>query len=531
MDVGGDRPARATEYRRRGWWPGVALLDVYERHVKERPDHIAVVDAEGTVLSHAELWTRAGELADQLGAAGVQNRRAAAIIMPNTVAWSIAFLACLRADLVPATIPVTTDDETLAYMAELLEAAVVVGPASHRDRKLGTTVEQIAAQARWTCAAVIENRRSFGVTANQVDVSGQPFSPSVAQIFFTSSTTGRPKAVVHTEDTLAAVHVGFSQRFGLHGGTPIFMPSPLGHSVGAWHGGRLSMFNGSTLVLQDRWDTERALQLVAEHRCEFTAAATPFLKDLADAVISEGGVHLPGLRTFLCGGAQVPPALLERTGQLFPDTFVTVLWGMSEGGVTTCVPGDDESKVLHTAGTGLPGLELRILDDSHSELPLGAEGELAMRGPGVFVDYHGQPDLYRSLVTDDGFFRTGDRAVLDADGYVTITGRIKDLIVRGGVNVSPVPTEDALFKHPDIHEVAVVGWPDERLGERICAIVRATRELDLEELTAWCADEGLPKRQWPEQLVMVGDFPRTAAGKIRKHELRDQILGAAGASS
>ena len=158
-------------------------------------------------------------------------------------------------------------------------------------------------------------------------------------------------------------------------------------------------------------------------------------------------------------------------------------------------------------------------------LQASGEGELVMRGPGVFNGYYGQSDLYAKHIIGDGFFRTGDLSCIDSDGYVSITGRLKDLIVRGAVNISPVETENAIAGHPDVVDVAVIGWPDERLGERLCAVVQANAALDLDNVIAFCAQQGLPRRHWPERLVQVDHFPRTAAGKIRKQQLRDELVG------
>ena len=338
---------------------------------------------------------------------------------------------------------------------------------------------------------------------------------------------------MHTGDTLAALNVTFAERFGLGPDSPIFMPSPLGHSVGAIHGARLALHTGAPLVLQDRWDPARALEAIAAHGCRFTAAATPFLKDLVDvpwpaAAAAARGPKLGSLSWFLCGGAQVPPSLMEQAQAEFPNTRVTVLWGMTEGGLTTCTAESPREKMLATAGIALPGLELRTLDASGELTPPGTEGELAMRGPGVFVGYYAQASLYESLLTPDGFFRTGDLARIDGEGYLRITGRAKDLIIRGGVNISPVPVEDALAACPGVRAVAVVGYPDERLGERICAVVETEGDApaELGALTGFLRDRGLPKHLWPELVRTVGELPRTAAGKIRKLELRDRIVAA-----
>ena len=264
---------------------------------------------------------------------------------------------------------------------------------------------------------------------------------------------------------------------------------------------------------------------MASYRAAFTAAATPFLADLADASWRGSEPKLGPLRSFLCGGAQVPPALVRRCRTELPNTFVTPLWGMTEGGLTTCVADSTAEQVEHTVGIGLPGLELRTLD-ADMRLQASGVGEFVMRGPGVFNGYYGQPELYAEHIIGDGFFRTGDLARIDSDGYVSITGRLKDLIVRGAVNISPVDTENTIAGHPDVVDVAVIGWPDERLGERLCAVVQANAALDLDDVIAFCAEQGLPRRYWPERLVQVDHFPRTAAGKIRKQQLRDELVSA-----
>jgi acyl-CoA synthetase (AMP-forming)/AMP-acid ligase II len=336
---------------------------------------------------------------------------------------------------------------------------------------------------------------------------------------FTSSTTGMPKAVMHTDDTLGAANKAFADRFELSEETTIYMPSPLGHSVGAWHGARLSLYLGAPLVLQETWDPARGLELVDVHQCAFTSAATPFLKDLVDAPWPDGRTKMASLRTFLCGGAPVPPSLLEQATEQAPNTFVTVLWGMTEGTGTTCVLGDSLDRLTQSAGKPVPELELTILEPG----PNGS-GELAMRGPQVFVGYLGQEEMYESLVTDDGFFRTGDLATLDEDGYLHLTGRLKDLIIRGGVNISPVPIEHAIAAHPGVRRVAVIGQADDRLGERICAVIVPTGTAPtLAELNDWLRQQGHSERKLPEALVVVDDMPVTAAGKIRKVDLRRDL--------
>ncbi|WP_423915645.1 AMP-binding protein [Candidatus Poriferisodalis sp.] len=515
----------AERYRLAGWWTGRRLVDRFESHVTEGPDELALVSG-GSTLSRSELWHAAGEAADEIRSVVGASRRVVVIHLPNCTAWVVMFLATLRAGHVPATPPVSTPEAHLRHIFGLIQPAMVICASRNRRASPDEVIRRAAARVSTQLAVAVADGSRLAVHGPVVPTAGTVDVPdTTAHLMFTSSTTGPPKAVSHSEDSLAALNVQFAERFGLDHHTPVFMPSPLGHSVGAIHGARLSLLLGAPLILQDEWDPLNALELVARHRADFTAAATPFLLDLVNARWSDCEPKLAPLRSFLCGGAQVPPALIRRCRTELSNTFVTPLWGMTEGGLTTCVTGSSKTQVESTVGVGLPGLELRTLDADMGLQASGA-GELVMRGPGVFNGYHGQPELYAELIIGDGFFRTGDLARIDSDGYVSITGRHKDLIIRGAVNISPVETENAIAAHPDVVGVAVIGWPDERLGERICAVVQAGVPLDLDDVVAFCAEQGLPRRYWPERLMQVDQFPRTAAGKIRKQQLRDELVSA-----
>lgn len=526
--------ARQQLYREMGWWPGEALLARYLRLSARCPDALAVADSHGRKLTHRQLLGAADDYARMLGRSGVTAGDAVLMALPNCLEWQVMLVAMFRIDAIPATIPMRTDAANLLHVAELIGARVLIVPEGHEAKGLDAIAEEVARRCSHALDIIFVSP-SGALRHRPASTGATPAKPgrrALDHICFTSSTTGRPKAVMHSFDTLAALNLTFSQRFGLGSETPIFMPSPLGHSVGAYHGARLALFNSSPLILQDRWDPEAALVAVREYRCAFTAAATPFLTDLVNAAAPKHGRKLDTLRWFLCGGAQVPPALMDRTVEEFPNTRVTVLWGMTEGGLTTCHADSPKEKFRSTCGTALPGLELCTVDREAQALAPETEGELAMRGPGVFLGYLGQDDLYRSLLTEDGFFRTGDLAVIDTDGYVRITGRLKDLIIRGGVNISPVPIEDALAAHPNVASVAVIGAPDARLGERLCAVIEPRdRRPDLPELRQFIRERGLPKYLAPEFLCFVDAMPRTPAGKIRKIDLHALVNGMAQAGA
>ena len=521
-----DQQNRKDMYRRKGWWTGESLPDRYASIMRGRENDLAVIDNHGGKLNHRDLWNFSGTIADELDSRKFRKGEIIIILLPNTVEWQVVLLGVLRAGSIPANLPTRTDAENLRYVAELTGARAIVTTEQHGSIQTGDIARSAVQLCTHQIDLLILDNEELNWEPGRIKQLAPPSNVvGLDHIMFTSSTTGRPKAVMHSADTLAALNLTFTERFSLGPHDPIFMASPLGHSVGTIHGARLSLYNAAPLVLQDIWNPEQALEMITENHCVFTAAATPFLNDLVESDWQRDGPKLASLRWFLRGGTQVPQTLLKKAQQQFPHTFITVLWGMTEGGLTTSIQDSPLEKLLTTAGVGLPGLEMKILDSENRQLPSGKEGELVMRGPGVFIGYYGQDDLYKSLLTEDVFFRTGDFATLSEDGYLRITGRLKDLIIRGGVNIAPVPIEEALASHPKVSGVAVIGYPDERMGELLCAVIIPRGEVPtLEVLNCFLQTRGLPKYHCPEMIRIVEKFPTTPAGKIRKATLREEII-------
>lgn len=525
MEQGHHFEAAAYRYRQDGWWRDVALIAQFRRHVEKDGEALAVA-YDGRHLSRQDLWDKAGVLKASLREQGAVERQVALIDMPNNAAWMIAFVAILQAGMIPATLPSTTTVEHLRHIMNVTQPAVVFSCEATTKGRLWSTVQQAAETSAATpCLISIDDNGRFAWQSDTNVAAPVVDHPTLAHLMFTSGTTGDPKAVMHSENTLDTLNRQFAERFSLDEKSAVFMASPLGHSVGAIHGARLSLWLGSALILQQRWQPVEALHLVEKYGAAFTAAATPFLFDLIRAEWPHVTPKLAPLRWFLCGGAQVPPELVRQARDAFPNTVLTPLWGMTEGGLTTCLPDTSAERLATTVGVGLPDLEVKVIDKNEVNMAVGAVGELTMRGPGVFLGYYQQEAQYLAQLTAEGYFRTGDLATIDADGYVAITGRAKDLIIRGGVNISPVMTENAVAAHPNVRGVAVIGWPDERLGERLCAVITPHgTPPTFDELIQFCLDYGLYRRYLPERLVVVDSFPLTAAGKIRKHILKESIL-------
>jgi cyclohexanecarboxylate-CoA ligase len=367
-------------------------------------------------------------------------------------------------------------------------------------------------------------RRPWESAGSDAIAALKPQLDELTAVGFTSGTTGDLKGAMFDTRVLAAVNRGLIERYVLSAEDRIFGCSPLGHAVGFTHALRMTLSIGGSIVLLEYWDAGRALAAIHRERCTFMAAATPFLMDMVRHPALGQYESLPSLRLFLCGGATVPEQLRRDARAKLPHTFISPLWGMTEcGGVTTCPFDAPEEKLIHTDGLPCGAMELKVTDALGNRLPTGVDGELMVRGPMVARGYLGQPQLTAEHFLADGFFRTGDQARIDADGYVTITGRIKDLIIRGGVNISPVEIENVLFTHPKIANAAVVAMPDPRLGERACAFVvlKTASMLTLAEVQQWMAAAGVAKPKWPERLERVDALPMTSSGKIQKFRLRE----------
>jgi acyl-CoA synthetase (AMP-forming)/AMP-acid ligase II len=340
-------------------------------------------------------------------------------------------------------------------------------------------------------------------------------------VLYTSGTTGRPKGVLHSHVTLARIIATSAAHWGMQAGEATLMPSPVTHVSGFANGLETPLICGTRTVLMESWNADEALALIDRHQCVGTVAATPFLVELAAAARASGN-RLPSFRFFACGGAAVPSDLIPAANAAFAACKAFRVFGASEVPLVTYGWPQDEALAASTDGE-IVDYDVRIVDHEDHDLPPGQEGEILARGPGMLMGYADQAQTAEAI-TADGYFRTGDLGVRSAAGAITITGRKKDLIIRGGENISAKEIEDVLHSHPAVQEAAVVAMPHDRLGEGICAyiIARGTAP-DAATLCAHVAASGLAKQKTPERFEFTADFPRTASGKVRKDLLRAEI--------
>ncbi len=520
-----------------GWLITDRLFGIAERD----PDREFIVDPVFGRFTYADVAEQVQRVAYGLRGQGFGPGDVVIIQLPNWAPFIVFHLALSAIGAITGNIPFVYREREVGGILRLTGAKGLVVPRSYRGF-------DFAAMAKSLCAGHDCLQKVFVVgdagsvqgpditayeTLLQSDIGSEsldalrPTLDDVTALGFTSGTTGDLKGAVFDSNTLAAVNRGFVQRYSLDENDRVFGCSPLGHAVGFTHALRMTLAIGARIVLLEHWDPDRAVATIHRERCTFMAAATPFLMDMVHHPALEQYERLASLRLFLCGGASVPEQLMHDARNNLPHTFTSPLWGMTEcGGVTTCPFDAPVDKLFTTDGRACESMQLKVVDSDGSSLAAGCDGELMVRGPMVARGYFAQPELTDEHFLPDGFFRTGDQARMDEDGYIKITGRIKDLIIRGGVNISPVDIENVLFSHPKIVNAAVVGMPDERLGERACAFVVLERgeTLSLEEVQQWMAGASVAKPKWPERVEAIDALPMTASGKVQKFRLREQIV-------
>jgi cyclohexanecarboxylate-CoA ligase len=516
------------------YWPDATLLHHLARAVTTTPDKTAVVanrseTGEVRRITYRELDAMAAAVAGGLAARGVGAGDVVSFQLPNWWEFTVLHLACLKLGAVSNPLMVIFRERELAFMLGLAETKVLVVPASFRGFDYPAMVagirDRLPKLAHVFIAGGTGEAAFDRLLEGPVAPPAAPLSPdAVIQLLYTSGTTGEPKGVMHTSNTMLSNLGPFAARLGLDGDAVIHMPSPMAHQLGFMYGLVLPVMLGATAVLQDVFVAAEMARQITEERATFTMGATPFLNDLTEFVAASGQ-RTPSLRIFVSAGAPIPRALVTKARATLGAAIISA-WGMSENGaVTTTRPDDPEEKTTNTDGLALPGMDVRVLDANGRPARTGEEGQLQVRGCSNFVGYLKRPEL--DPKDPDGWFDTGDLARMDEAGYIRIAGRSKDIIIRGGENIPVVEVEGLLFRHPAVAAVAIVGYPDERLGERACAFVvlREGHSFSFAEMTAYLADQKMARQYIPERLEIVPDLPRTPSGKIQKFKLRETARG------
>lgn len=525
---------RAGQFRADGLWTRRTIGSYLEDAAIHSPTRLAVV-AGRTRLTYLDLWGKAAGLAAGLSKWGLTAGATVSYILPNWVETVVLHHALTLLGAVSNPIVPIYRHTELKFILGQAEPSLLVLPHRYRDFNFVTMVEELRdehALPERTRFAVARPKgplpSEFATFESLFDAATESgrrhydhaHPDDVTMLLYTSGTTGPAKGVLHTHETLIYENRSIASLFDLSSDDSIFMASPLSHITGVLYGLQLPLILGSKVVLQDKWDAAEAAQTIEREGCSFTVAATPFLQGLLGAYENLG--QDSALRAFACGGADVPPDLIRRSRAQFGAAVVRV-YGSTEFPTLSCSGPQESADVAATTdGRPIAAALCRVVDEMGRPLGANEVGELVVDGPECFQGYLDAHENAGSF-TDDGFFRTGDLASINDQGFVTIHGRKKDIIIRLGEKISAKEVEDLLFGHPAVADVAVVAVPDGALGEIGCAfvVVYADQSFDFAEMTRYLATCRVAKQKFPERLEIVGGLPRTASGKVEKYRLRE----------
>ncbi|MFK5980664.1 MAG: AMP-binding protein [Rhizobiaceae bacterium] len=523
---------RINEMNAVGAWDDKILIDHFDEWVKTEPDRTAIISYfserdEKISVSFAELSQLSKSIAANFTRLGIGLGDIVSFQLNNRWEFYAISLACVRVGAVTNPLMPVLREKELSYMLELSRSRIFIVPKRFKRFDFKAMALRLREELPTLEYVFVldddDSETGFGCLTGEADFiqPPPPHANEIMQLLFTSGTTGEPKGSMHTANTLFANVRQFVERIELTGDDVVLCPTPLAHQLGYLFGLLLPVFTGATVIYQDIWNADTAADLIEQDKATVCVGATPFLADLANLEkISE--CDLSRFRLFVSGGAPIPPALV-RSAKAKLDAEIIPVWGMTEVLVVTLVKlGDPEAKIFGTDGVAVDHVAVRIVDDNGNQLPCGREGRLEASGASICVGYLKRPELYK--IADEIWFDTGDLARMDEDGYIRITGRSKDIIIRGGENIPVIEIENALYRHGNLAQVAIVAMPDPRLGERACAFVvlKKGKEFSMAEMSRYLTEQRITKVYYPERLEIVDKMPMTATGKIQKFELRSR---------
>ncbi len=516
--------ARAARAYADGHWIHQTLADALQQAAKKTPDRVLLVDGDQRI-NCAQLHTQATQLARaMLGRAPTGS--VVSFLLPNWHEAAVIYLAATMAGMVVNPILPSLRDRDLQFILKDVDTRLVFVPAQFRQHDYVEMMSRVVAQLD-TPPDVVVLRGDAGphLAYSSLFQQSDPgihlplVNPdAVRMVLYTSGTTGRPKGVLHTHNSLHALLCQIREHWLVEPGDKFLVPSPISHIGGSIYAFESPLLLGTTAVLMERWDANDAVRIMEAERCTHMAGATPFLQQLL-AACEAAGTRLPSLKVFICGGASVPPSLIRKATAYFQNAIVTRVYGSTEVPVTTvgATRSDEATPAADTDGRrGFA--EIKLVSHGSAQ---ANEGEVHARGPQMLVGYLHQEDETSSFDAD-GYFRTGDLARMQDDTYLVINGRAKDIIIRNGENISPKEVEDILVSHPQIAEIAIVGIPDVKTGERACAVIvsKGTDTPDVDNLRSYLKAQGVASFKAPEQVVIWDALPKNDAGKVLKHQIR-----------
>lgn len=526
---------RRAAYRQQGLWGDASLADYWQQTARAMPDKIAVVDNHGASYTYSALDHAASCLANWMLAKGIESGDRIAFQLPGWCEFTVIYLACLKIGAVSVPLLPSWREAELVWVLNKCQAKMFFAPTLFKQTRPVDLILPLQNQLPQLQQIVGVDKlapATSSLSLSQIIADNTPLTTAItthgdelAAVLFTSGTEGLPKGVMLTHNNILASERAYCARLNLTWQDVFMMPAPLGHATGFLHGVTAPFLIGARSVLLDIFTPDACLALLEQQRCTCMLGATPFVYDLLN-LLEKQPADLSALRFFLCGGTTIPKKVARECQQR--GIKLLSVYGSTESSPHAVVNLDDPlSRFMHTDGYAAAGVEIKVVDDARKTLPPGCEGEEASRGPNVFMGYFDEPELTARALDEEGWYYSGDLCRMDEAGYIKITGRKKDIIVRGGENISSREVEDILLQHPKIHDACVVAMPDERLGERSCAYVvlkAPHHSLSLEEVVAFFSRKRVAKYKYPEHIVVIEKLPRTASGKIRKFLLRKDIM-------
>ncbi|BDO55360.1 TPA: medium-chain fatty-acid--CoA ligase [Escherichia coli] len=526
---------RRAAYRQQGLWGDASLADYWQQTARAMPDKIAVVDNHGASYTYSALDHAASCLANWMLAKGIESGDRIAFQLPGWCEFTVIYLACLKIGAVSVPLLPSWREAELVWVLNKCQAKMFFAPTLFKQTRPVDLILPLQNQLPQLQQIVGVDKlapATSSLSLSQIIADNTPLTTAItvhgdelAAVLFTSGTEGLPKGVMLTHNNILASERAYCARLNLTWQDVFMMPAPLGHATGFLHGVTAPFLIGARSVLLDIFTPDACLALLEQQRCTCMLGATPFVYDLLN-LLEKQPADLSALRFFLCGGTTIPKKVARECQQR--GIKLLSVYGSTESSPHAVVNLDDPlSRFMHTDGYAAAGVEIKVVDDARKTLPPGCEGEEASRGPNVFMGYFDEPELTARALDEEGWYYSGDLCRMDEAGYIKITGRKKDIIVRGGENISSREVEDILLQHPKIHDACVVAMPDERLGERSCAYVvlkAPHHSLSLEEVVAFFSRKRVAKYKYPEHIVVIEKLPRTASGKIQKFLLRKDIM-------
>jgi cyclohexanecarboxylate-CoA ligase len=509
----------ADRYYAEGYWRDGDLWQEFDARAREHLDRAALV-LDDRRVTYAELRRAALAVSQRLAGLGIEPGQVVILLGRHSIEAAVAMLGCLHRGTVLAPLPPMFNETQLAALVEQTQAAAIVSFGGEKEIAKCRAV----AGNRVPLVTVLPEDVDAAIGRNLPDERSPRHADDLALVLHSSGTTSTPKGIAHSSNTLRYATEGVCRRWGLTGDDIYLTVVEFGFVGGLVFGYLPVLLNGATGVLLSRWKPEDALQLIEAHGCTYVLAMPTHAADMIRAA-NESDRDLSSMRVL--AGPGLTPERREAMSAAF-GTPPLGDYGLSEvPGHAAHAPDDPHAKIMRTEGRPYDGTEIRIVDDHGQPLPAGRVGSVIVNGPSRFLGFFNNDDLTRESLTDWGGYRTGDLGMLDEDGHFIYVGRDKDIIRRGGVTIVPAEVEPVILRHPDVHEVAIVPLPDDRLGERACAAIIPTRghtAPTLAELQEFLASEGVAKYTWPESVEVFDEFPRTPSLKVVKRDVVTLIL-------